>query len=404
MYEKIVFSSKGSKMKQKAITERTRLDVQRGVAHRFLQQRIAQNKNTKNENEKDDNSLYEQGMENLLSIMINLISNRQPLSDDMLLACWEYETSKEKYKNNKLECRLWKAIDDAIKQVLKLPLKRIDFVWFKSYLFNSTIWYEEYSKQNINENESKNGNDNESVTTIRKLNDVESDNNNNNNLYCGVCKGSNETFPLEFGMITLLWRKKDPKCFICQTSLSALDHGYACHARIHLYCVECAPVHARKWNKNGEMKSDDDDGDKSAPTRNGNGQNGILYDKLMDVTREHLLIQKSFLEKRILAIKNENWYHEWQEMINFSEYYDDGNGSSPISIGLRQDDTNSLKYPNLPFYSELELKKFGLKHTYETNAYLSDLIVKGSLLFFFTDRGAVRVIFFFVVVGGGFHY
>ena len=114
--------------------------------------------------------------------------------------------------------------------------------------------------------------------------------------------------------------------------------------------------------------------------------NGILYDKLMDVTKEHLLTQKVFLENKIAEIKNGNWYNEWQEMINFPEYYDDSGGSSPMAIGLRQDDTVSLKYPNLPFYSELELKKFGLKHTYETNAYLSDLIVKGLLFFRFLLR------------------
>ena len=54
-------------------------------------------------------------MESVLSIMINLISNH--------VACLlgrEFKTTKEKYETNKLECRLWKAIEDTIKQGLKL--------------------------------------------------------------------------------------------------------------------------------------------------------------------------------------------------------------------------------------------------------------------------------------------
>ena len=119
IYEKILFSKKGAKMKEKVLKEKNRLDLQRGTAHRFL-----------NVIDKDS----EAGMEELVSIMIDLLNNRQPISDDMLLACWKYETSKKEFINeNKFESKLWIAIESIANQVLQLPLNKVDFVWFKSY-------------------------------------------------------------------------------------------------------------------------------------------------------------------------------------------------------------------------------------------------------------------------------
>ena len=85
-------------------------------------------------------------------------------------------------------------------------------------------------------------------------------------------------------------------------------------------------------------------------------------------------MQKEYLQENIdLLMKSDEFF---EEMINFNEFcVDNGNGNS-----LRQDNVSLLKYPNLPLFNEGELKNFGLKQSYESSAYLSDLIAKSHLM------------------------
>ena len=248
VYEKIIFAQKGSKIKDKVTKERNRLDLIRGTVYKFLQV-------TDEKDDKDSNNVN--GMENLLSDMINLIENRQPLSDDMLLASWHYEIRTKKLQD-KTQSRLWIAIENALNQVLSLPLSKIEFVWFKSYLFRSSIWYE-----NVYDSES---------------------------------------------------------------------------------------------------------------VKNTDKQDYILYDKLIEIVNKQLKTQKAHLKvniNKLLDSKNE----AFDKIIKFEEHC----VVDLSKTSLRQDDSRVLKYPNPPLFFENELKEFGLKGIYETNAYLTQLIFQAHL-------------------------
>ena len=222
-------------------------------------------------------------MENLLTNMIDLITNRQPLSDDMLLACWKYETSKKEFKYNKLESKLWIAIETAMNQVLKLPLSKIEFTWFKNYVFNSSLWYE--------------------------------------NIY--------ET---------------------TRTATAAT-------------------------NTDTVTTSNDEKKDESKPHSNDtSNKDSILHDKLIEIVNKQLATQKNYLKRNINQLLDDKNV-AFNDIVYFKEYC-----AVDTRIGLRQDDKKMLTYPNSPLFFEKELKKFGLKGTYEANAYLSQLIVKAHLM------------------------
>ena len=275
IYEKILFSKNGAKMKEKVLKEKNRLDLQRGTADRFLS---IINKDSK------------EGMEKLVSIVIDLLNNRQPISDDMLLACWRYERRKKEFFNeNKFEnSKLWIAIENITNQVLQLPLNKIDFVWFKSFLFHSAIWYESVFEK--------------------------------------------------------------PPTAIANTETETADDKKETEKE------------KEKTTKTGESK----DNEKS--------RNGILYDKLISMVSKKLEMQKEYLRENVeLLIKSDSFF---KEMINFNEFCVDNQNSD----ALRQDNASLLTYPNLPLFAEGELKMFGLKQSYESNAYLSDLIVKSHLM------------------------
>ena len=61
------------------------------------------------------------------------------MTDDFLLLCWKYEMSKHpKEKEN----RLWKALEAAVEAVLLNSANKRNWIWFKAYLLESIIWYD----------------------------------------------------------------------------------------------------------------------------------------------------------------------------------------------------------------------------------------------------------------------
>ena len=76
----------GDKMKEKADTERFKIEKQNGNIRQFLNQ---MKKNS------DNNGNNTEAMQLLLSNLIQLIEQRLPLSDDLLLLCfrWELQSS-----------------------------------------------------------------------------------------------------------------------------------------------------------------------------------------------------------------------------------------------------------------------------------------------------------------------
>lgn len=159
-------------MKQQLEDKQSRIDLQRGMAHQFLEHRRnvqkkkakqakeAKKGNTQNsannsdDETKEDNyttqsslnvfndNIGDAAMESILQTVIDLINLRAPLSDDLLLLCWKYEMTSNKqhsFNFDPLNTRLWRTIEGVLTQILEVPVNKTDFIWFKSYLFDSAV-------------------------------------------------------------------------------------------------------------------------------------------------------------------------------------------------------------------------------------------------------------------------
>ena len=192
IYKKILFAKMGSKMKQKLEQLQSKIELQRGMVHQFLEHRREKNEARMKEkesksDEKSNNSggaseqVIDSAMESVLQTVIDLINLRKPVSDDLLLLCWQvclvtpfmffflgcsfalqtvficlcffvlfvlfvfqYEITinkKHSYNFNPLNTRLWRCIESVLAEILELPLNKKDFIWFKSYLFDSAVLF-----------------------------------------------------------------------------------------------------------------------------------------------------------------------------------------------------------------------------------------------------------------------
>ena len=123
----------GSKMTDIVRTEQKKLELQYGFVYQFLK-----NNNKKDgDNEKEMEQVNEM-MEQLVTNMIHLISNKLPISDDTLLLCWKFEQSKYTPTTIK-NSRLFKCIHSVLTSLLQIPLKKMDFWWFQCFLFKSSV-------------------------------------------------------------------------------------------------------------------------------------------------------------------------------------------------------------------------------------------------------------------------
>ena len=78
-------------------------------------------------------------LENLLLTVIKLIEQQLAISDDILNICWKYEMDKNP---NEKENRLWNVLKNTIEYVLDNSKNKRIWIWFKSCIFQSVIWYE----------------------------------------------------------------------------------------------------------------------------------------------------------------------------------------------------------------------------------------------------------------------
>ena len=87
--------------------------------------------NGKHENEKEE----EKGdalLQELVLTMLELIEKEAPISQDLLFLCWKYE---ETAKTN----RLWKALQIKIEEALDNSKNKKKWIWFKTYIFDSMV-------------------------------------------------------------------------------------------------------------------------------------------------------------------------------------------------------------------------------------------------------------------------
>ena len=120
--KQIALAKMGSKMKNQAKLEEKRIESKRGIAQQFLKQRKIMGFDVQ------DDVLLEQ----LLLTVINLIEQRLPVSDDMLLVCWKYEMLKN---GNEKKNRLWNVLKTTIKYVLDHSKNKRNWIWYGFSLF-----------------------------------------------------------------------------------------------------------------------------------------------------------------------------------------------------------------------------------------------------------------------------
>ena len=123
--QQISLAPMGSSMKNQAKNEQKRIETSRGVVDKFLKQRAVMCK------DKEDLLLEE-----LLLTVIELIKQKAPISDSMLLLSWKYETSKNSNEN---ENRLWIVIKATLEDVLQHSKNKRKWIWFQKYIFNSIV-------------------------------------------------------------------------------------------------------------------------------------------------------------------------------------------------------------------------------------------------------------------------
>ena len=107
-----------SKVKGMAKTREKEIDLKKGIARHMV-------------NELGD------VMEQILISTIKLIHKQLPISDDLILACWMYESDFSRKELN--ENRIWVAIKKQVTEVFKNPSNKRAWFWFSLYLSESTV-------------------------------------------------------------------------------------------------------------------------------------------------------------------------------------------------------------------------------------------------------------------------
>ena len=361
----------GRKMKEQLQDTQSDLELKRGIVHQFLvlRQKIT-NTNTKT-NKRDVNG--DNAMDSMLETVIELISQRLPISDTMLLLCWKYE-NKEYSKNESfdpLKSRLWQSIEKVLNNILELPLNKKEYIWFRKYLFNSAIWYED----SISKAEKL------KFLSQKQKTDQKNNNMNATNLLI-FCPCGEE---MHLAMPLLVYPCGTATCSICNNKLDGLDYIYHCKDGQNLathanskgkegfdYCVSCAKAVAQKI----QLETKQDANEDSINEYNyANQQVPVLFDQLLNITNSKQVKRVVFLQKSINKIIEES-KNDWESMVDFKEYC-----ICDPNIGIRQDfiiDISNgkqiLKYPTKSAFNERELRIGKLKNKYNIG-YLSMLMV-----------------------------
>ena len=148
-------------------------------------------------------------------------------------------------------------MDKACNEVLEVPLNRKNWVWFKSYLFGSAIWYQKALpikngvKAMIMGNNSVNNNNNNGMNEIEKKT-------KNANIFPIKCSCG---YVMQL-LIPLACYSYGAKCNECEKQISAIHYMYHCSVGKNAehpnttggfdYCLECAK---KVWEKQKELQS-----------------------------------------------------------------------------------------------------------------------------------------------------
>eukprot|EP01084_Bolivina_argentea_P165003 286760_1 len=128
----LLFAKMSNKMRDKADEQVMKLDANKAVIKQWF--RFYSIDNTKSDEYKFMIKLVE-------SLKI-LIRKRLPLSDDMLMIGLYFEMKQNINGGNPLKTSLWKCLYNTLNNVLRIPLNRRNWLWFKQYIFGSCLWFE----------------------------------------------------------------------------------------------------------------------------------------------------------------------------------------------------------------------------------------------------------------------
>ena len=303
-------------------------------------------------------------MESIIKRMISLISRELPISDHLLLACWQYEA---KIKNKALkDNRIWQVISERLNIIFSNSSNKRQWYWFELYVWKSSIWYE---FEDLRKRKAK-------------LDELEANTANIGKVPC-ECGASLALVTPRDAYHSLTGRAS---CNLCRRGFENLDLMYHCprgHTKAHRHgydlCGQCSQLHqiviAQAESKEAkESKESKESKDQM------NSQSETMYNHLTNIVNGALVEQRETLRNRIDELK-ESQPDSFNAMINYKEYL--VNDREALSVGLRQDNEKLLTFPNkLKFMNGnsiaknmQNLTKYKLKDFYDSRIYLSSLIV-----------------------------
>ncbi len=119
---------KGS-MKGRVVEERAKLCSKKGMASNFLETNDCFNASS------DGYSM----MKILEKSIISCLKQKTPLSEDMLYLTWKWVCKTTKGGSSNSE--LWEAIEETLLEVLKLPINKRDWQWFKMFVMENVVTF-----------------------------------------------------------------------------------------------------------------------------------------------------------------------------------------------------------------------------------------------------------------------
>eukprot|EP01084_Bolivina_argentea_P149227 260711_1 len=132
----LTFVSMSNKMRQKSNEQIDKLNRNKGIIKQWFRFYNIDNKDSNEYN----------SMIKMTESIKTLIKNRLPFSDDLLLLCFNFEMKHNLY--DPLKCSIWNCLYHTINKVLKIPLNRRNWLWFKQYVFQSSIFYQTLTPKN----------------------------------------------------------------------------------------------------------------------------------------------------------------------------------------------------------------------------------------------------------------
>ena len=128
--EMLSFADMSDKMRQKSDDQVAKLNRVEGMVKQWFRFYDVKNKQ----------SNEFKSMQRMCEAVKTLIKKRLPISDDMLMLCFNFELQQN--NGDPLKCSLWKFLFNTLNEILRIPLNRRNWLWFKQYIFESSLWYQ----------------------------------------------------------------------------------------------------------------------------------------------------------------------------------------------------------------------------------------------------------------------